>query len=120
MPHTGDPPVCAFAGVNKWDVQLCKISRVRRNRKAYCPAGQTSCARADQFQKLDDNGHTQYQADVEHAQEDFNSVTFNAFIFMQVSSTSQDYSIYVYGHIAGRQESLITGCMEFNVALSNI
>ena len=38
--------------------------------------------------KLDNQGKTQYDADVGHTQRDYNSIVFNAFIFCQVGGLS--------------------------------
>ena len=83
--------------MNKWNEQLCKIERVRRRRSDFCPSGQGgNCARAEQFQKLDDQGNTQYVADVDHTQQDYSSVVFNAFIFMQVSTLKIQLALFMY------------------------
>ena len=73
--------------------RLCTITRARRNKANFCPAGQSSCARADQFVKLDNQGKTQYDADVGHTQRDYNSIVFNAFIFCQVRVVMQFFII---------------------------
>lgn len=77
-------------GVNKWGEPQCKIQRVKNMKANFCAAGQKDCERAQQFQKLDNQAHTQYVADVDHTQEDFNSIVFNAFIFLQVSPPCED------------------------------
>lgn len=62
--------------------------RARRNTANFCPPGQSNCARAQQFVKLDNQGDTQYKADVAHAQRNYNSIVFNTFIFLQVNLTT--------------------------------
>ena len=75
--------MCAYGGLDRVGSRICTIKRARRNKGNFCPAGQTSCARASQFEKLDNQGNTQYVADVDHTQRDFNSIVFNTFIFLQ-------------------------------------
>lgn len=76
--------MCAYGAFNRVNSQKCIIKRARRNKANFCPPGQNSCARASQFEKLDNQGNTQYVADVDHTQRDFNSIVFNTFIFLQV------------------------------------
>ena len=76
-------PVCSYGGLDRVGSRICNIKRVRRNKANFCPAGQNSCERASQFEKLDNQGNTQYVADVDHTQRDFNSIVFNTFIFLQ-------------------------------------
>jgi Ca2+-transporting ATPase len=77
-------PVCAFSGLDRVGARKCDIKRARRNKANFCPPGQNSCARANQFEKLDNQANHQYVADVDHTQRDFNSIVFNTFIFLQI------------------------------------
>lgn len=84
-PPAAEKPVCARTSrVSKSGAQICAISRVRQNKANFCPAGQSNCERAEQFLQLDNRGNAQYDEDVKHMQEGFNSIVFNAFIFLQV------------------------------------
>lgn len=76
--------MCGYGGLDRVGAQKCVIRRARRNKANFCPPGQSNCARAGQFEKLDNQGNTQYVADVDHTQRDFNSIVFNTFIFLQV------------------------------------
>ena len=81
-------PICSYDGYNSRGQQQCQINRVSKNKTNFCQPGEGgNCDRAQQFQKLDNQANTQYVADVDYTQQQFNSIVFNAFIFLQVQNS---------------------------------
>ena len=81
-------PICSYDGYNTRGQQQCQVTRVSKNKANFCQPGEGgNCERAQQFQKLDSQANTQYVADVDYTQQQFNSIVFNAFIFLQVQNS---------------------------------
>jgi Ca2+-transporting ATPase len=82
----GEVPLCYLkGGLDAKGRPTASVQHAKRNAASFCgPGGGTSCARATAFKDLDTQASKQFHAHTEAGRQKYNSIVFNAFIFMQL------------------------------------
>jgi Ca2+-transporting ATPase len=76
----GEVPLCASSNL----MEQCTINDPAGYRESYCGAGVRDCERYDEFHRLFERHHSQHEEELRKGREQYSSVVFNAFIWMQL------------------------------------
>lgn len=79
----GEVPLCYFMRDAEGQL-ICGRNQPKKHVASYCVGSSQQCPRYKQMKALYDQADVQYGRHVDHAQDKYNSIVFNAFIFLQL------------------------------------
>jgi hypothetical protein len=81
----GEVPLCYLkGGLDAKGRPTATFQHAKKHAAAFCGGSGTTCERATAFKALDTQATKQFHADTEAGRQKYNSIVFNAFIFMQL------------------------------------